>query len=169
MAPYVHEDDNGNTLTIDCGGHYAEVDVDQADGPFRAFPEDLPKITRALYEAADQPPPVILGLPDFARRDTEGVEWGPSPDSLLRVRRDRDRVTVRTTMDGGAAVLAPAAARAMAAVLATLADQAEQEPDPEQVTELTEFLRHAVPRTGSNADFAHAALLWMKVKAARDA
>jgi hypothetical protein len=39
-------------------------------------------------------------------------------------------------MDGGAGVLTPAAARAMAAALVALADLAEAEPDPEEVDEL---------------------------------
>jgi hypothetical protein len=167
MEPYTHEDDNGNTLTIDCAGFFGEISVDAADG--RAFPEDLPKITRELYKAAGLPSPVILACPPIP----EDGEWQSDGNSLLRVSRDRDRLTVRTTMDGGAAVLSPADARAMAAVLATLADEAEAEPNPEEVDALAAaIMREHNPgamRLDGARPFARTALRWMNAKAKRDA
>lgn len=173
MKPYVHEDENGNTLKLSPDGGRVEFAIDAVDAPFRAYPDDLPVITGKLYEACGEEAPLMLVLPEIP----EGGEWKPDPDSLLRVSRDRDRLTVRTTMDGGAAVLTPAAARAMVVALAVLADEAEAEPDPEEVEELAHALRlelfpdsvrAGLKPSGADRTAARAALRWMNARGKRD-
>jgi hypothetical protein len=148
----------GATLSVDNG---SLVDVSAGD---------LPGVVAKLYEACGLPSPVILERPAVP----EGEEWKPDGNSLLRVSRDRDRLTVRTTMDGGAAVLSPVAARAMAGVLAALAGEAEAEPDPTEVDDLAaairaEFQGDGTPPTEWEKKTARAALRWFKNQESRDA
>jgi hypothetical protein len=176
MEPYIYRRPNGDVLDIQGTGEVAVVTVQPIEGDDSAtivIPAgDLGKVFGALREACGLPPAVILDRPDFNGLSTERMDWSPDPNSLLRVSRDRDRLTVRTTMDGGAGVLTPAAGRATAAVLAVLADEAEAEPDPEEVDELAAALMAAHNPSAMGIEgarpFARTALRWMKAKAAGD-
>jgi hypothetical protein len=168
MEPYVHEDDNGNMLTIYSEGDRAGMTIcgEAADDPLRVFPEDFAKIAEALAKRCGLPSPVILNR-SSARFPDDG--------SLFRFGDFGFRLYpegVAPSLPGIEAKVVPAAAlRELAAHLVALADQAEAEPDPAEVDELAAAIRaerashDALPLPPAIDKLsARTALRWMNAK-----
>jgi hypothetical protein len=125
----------------------------------------FPAFIAALYEAAGLPAPVILERPAV-----------PKDGARLRFGKFGMRM-----LNGGIAfslpgveveAVPPGAARELAAHIAAYADEAEGEPDPDDVTELAEEIRGDLARIGGRPDeateiAARAALRWFRDKQQR--
>ena len=176
MKPYKHEDDNGNEMTIDFGGFYAEVAVESADGPFRVFPESVSKIAGELYEACGLPVPVILERP----APREMLAAGPHGDEVVHVEpspagHPSNRPGV--VLELGSQSVRLIGDEPLRVALALVDAMREAEPDPAEVEELAHAIRIGLfpgsDRVGlgvgeSDREAARAALRWMNAKAARD-
>lgn len=178
MEPYEYMDPDDRKLTIWPRNASASTDalVRIYDGDFATITvkqSAVREIAGKLYEACGLPSPVILERPEITiPANGDSVRCG---DLSLRM------------YDGGismglpgvtAAAISPDALRRRAAFMAAYAEQAEAEPDPEEVEALAKVLHVAVCESGGNcvqappdADRkrARAALQWQKSKAAEDA
>ncbi len=121
---------------------------------------DFPALIAALYEAAGLPAPLILERPEIDPGTAKGV-------NVFTVDLDRD-LSVRVGTAKGVP-LAPSVARHLASVIAAYADAAEaaREPDPDDLTELTQELWEAM-KGGPAEAAARAALRWFRDKQQRE-
>lgn len=102
--------------------------------------DEFPALIAALYEAAGLGTPVVLERPEL-HEYTHACG--------ISLRREGSRIFVAVPDE---ASLEPGTARRLAAYLAAYADQADAEPDPAQVEELTVLLGEAY----DGADGGHA-------------
>jgi hypothetical protein len=115
-------DDDGNTIQLDSATLVVALAV-------RA--EDIDPLYAALREAVGRPEPVVLDAPDRSAqwRRMASTSFGSFKVVPGGVQRN----------DGGA--VDPASVREIAAVLAVMADEAEAQPDPEDVKALREWFQ----------------------------
>lgn len=174
---YRRGDTHGNLLDIRSTdeGNAAKVTVSDRDGGATVFvgPLAITGITRAMWVACGQLPPLILERPDVP----EGEPWRPRPGSSLSAAVDGNRVR-EMWLEGPSLSMTAAETRRHAAALAVLADRADAEPDPGDVDELAAAIRSGLypdsERIGlrpgeSDRVAARTALRWMRDREARNA
>lgn len=147
--PYEHRDEDTGSTWLGISpeaGHGAKVEV--LGGNWVTVANLLP-IVAALYAAAGAPEPFILERTD-----------GSPARGIINLRHEDGRVSIN------GAQLAPDRARRVAAAIVAEAEAAENEPDPSEVTELTQVLRDAM-QGGPAKAAAIAALRWMKQRQER--
>jgi hypothetical protein len=175
MEPYEYMDPDDRKLTIWPRNASASTDAlaricDGDEATITVKQSAVREITGKLYEACGLPSPVILERPEF--------NPGRSLDRIgdVQVGRLDGKVTVGLYQIQPE-TLTPAYARELAALIALHADQAEAEPDPEEVDALAEAIRAELytdsSRVGlrpSESDVASAriALRWIKAREKRD-
>jgi len=103
-------------------------------------PADFPVIAACLYQAAGLPAPVILDRPEHPRASLvfEGVTFTIRPGSGVDATRVHGGIQTGTLYE-------PDVLRRVAADLAALADEAESDPDPAEVEELTRAIIQGTP------------------------
>jgi len=160
MEPYRYESETGATLRVDPAGHVAMVKVTGKNGGEAWAPVDaigIPAITRAMYQACGQAPPVILPRPDISLP----AAGGPLRCGDLSLRMYE--VGISMGLPGiTAAAISPDALRRRAAFMAAYADAVEAETDPADVEGLAAVLREAFRNQATPEESARAALRWMR-------
>jgi len=139
MKPYVYESGNGATLRVDpADGPAAMLKATGKNGGESWVPVDaleIPDVTNAMWRAAGQEPPVMLGRPDLASaRDPGG--WASFRGLQLRESADGG---VSFGIGGNLETLTAAQTRQLAAVAVAMADG---QPEADDVAD---FIRAALP------------------------
>jgi hypothetical protein len=174
MEPYVYDGKYGSgRMAISQNSKEQKLAAVGVSGALPAYvaAEDLAEIAANLYEACGLPSPVILNRSEF--------NPGRSLDRIgdVHVGHLGGKVTVGL-YQVQPETLTPAYARELAALIALHADEAEGEPDPEEVDELAHAIRlglfpdsvqAGLRPSDSDRQAARAALRWMNAKGKRDA
>jgi hypothetical protein len=173
MEPYAYEDGDGNTLYI--GPHpdkisTAIIQAETVRRPVCVPAKDFRGVVDELARACGLLVPVIINRSSASFPE----DGGPFRFGEFGFRLDGEGLVLPSLPGVTAMPVPPAALRELAGHLVALAEQAEAEPDPEEVDGLAaavraEFQSDGTPPTEWEKKVARAALRWMNAKGARDA
>jgi hypothetical protein len=176
--PWTHRDERGNELTIGTAEGLDGVCWLRVERESRLADKwapsaivtglEIPDVTNAMWRAAGQEPPVMLGRPDVdAMRDAGG--WV----SLGGVNLRESARGVSVAIGGCLRTLSAAQTRQLAAVAVAMADEPPvPEPDPAEVGEIAALIYQAMypgyaPEPGERAlEAARPVLLRMRDRGA---